>query len=274
LFFLVVIAVYANDTITISVFDAQTKKPLEGFRVVVDNLSVQTVNEKVVVEKNHKVDILAIGYEKVSITPTEETQLYLKPFVVKGLYLSNYGVSYQPLIQNALNIAKTGQINSFVIDIKNENGMMSFKIDNPTVHELGANKINTIRDIQKLLALLKEHHIYTIARIAVFKDALLSQKKPKLGLKTKSGAPYLDKQNVPWSDPFIKEVRDYNIAIGLAAAKAGFDEIQFDYVRFPDSRNYIASKSIEDKDTRVNTINQFLDEARKKNKYARLICFR
>ncbi len=263
LLFLVVIASYANDDFTISLFDAQTKKPLENFRVVVDNATVQTVSQKVVVGKNHKVDILAIGYEKISIHPSEDMELYLKPFVVKGLYLSNYGVSYKPFIQNALNIAQTGKINTFVIDIKNENGMMSYKIDNPTVHELGANKINTVRDIQKLLAVLKENKIYSVARIAVFKDALLSQKKPHLGIKTKSGKPYLDKQNVLWSDPFKKEVRDYNIAIGVEAAKAGFDEVQFDYVRFPDAVNYVTSKP-STATSRVEAINTFLGEAREK----------
>ncbi len=271
LFFLVFITAYAEDNMTISVFDAQTKKPIESFRVVVDNLSVQTVCQKVVVEKNHKLDILAIGYEKMSIAPEQDTKLYLKPFVVKGLYLSNYGVSYQPFIQNALNIAKTGQINSFVIDIKNENGMMTYEIDNPTVHKLGANKINTVRNIQKLLTLLKENHIYSIARIAVFKDALLSQKNPTLGIKTKTGTAYLDKQNVLWSDPFKKEVRDYNIAIGVEAAKIGFDEVQFDYVRFPDAVNYVTSKP-STPESRVEVINSFLDNARQQiNKHGAFV---
>lgn len=263
LLFLVVIASYANDHLTISLFDADTKKPIENFRVAMDNQVVKTFKQKVAVDKNHKLDILAIGYEKLTVTPQEDMNISLKPFVVKGLYLSNYGISYKPFIENALAIAKKGKINAFVIDIKNENGMMSYKIDNPTVNAVGANKINTVKDIQKLLAVLKENKIYTIARIAVFKDSLLSHQNPSLGIKTKSGKQYLDKQKVPWSDPFKKEVRDYNIAIGVEAAKAGFDEVQFDYIRFPDSVNYVTSKP-SDKDSRVKTINSFLDEAREK----------
>ncbi|MFA6191839.1 MAG: putative glycoside hydrolase [Sulfurimonas sp.] len=261
LFFLAVISSYANDNFTISLFDSETKKPLENFRVVIDNTSVQNFNQKVVIDKNHKVDILAIGYEKKSLLPIGDMELYLKPFVVKGLYLSNYGISYKPFIDNALKIAKSGQINTFVIDIKNENGMMSYEMDNLTVNELGANKINTIKDIKKLLSVLKENNIYSVARIAIFKDALLSQKKPNFGIKTKSGKQYLDKQNVPWSDPFQKEVRDYNIAIGVEAAKVGFDEVQFDYVRFPDAVDYVTSQP-SNENSRIEVINSFLDEAR------------
>ena len=261
LLFLVVVMAYAEDEITVSLFDAQTKKPIENFRVVVDCSSVETLSQKIVVEKNHKLDIFAVGYKKQTLTPTEDMKLYLTPFIVKGIYLSNYGVSYKPFIENALNLAKSGQINTFVVDIKNENGMMSYKIDNPTVNELGANKLNTIRDVKKLLETFKENNIYSIARIAVFKDALLSEKKPHLGIKTKTGEAYLDKQNVLWSDPFKKEVIDYNIAIGVEAAKAGFDEIQFDYVRFPDAVNYVTSKP-SNEISRVEAINSFLDKAR------------
>lgn len=260
---LFVVVSWAKDDFTISFFDADTKKPLENFLVVIDNSLVQTCSQKVVIGNNHKLDILAIGYEKKTIFPNNDLELYLKPFVVKGLYLSNYGVTYKPFIENALQIAKSGQLNTFVIDIKNENGMMTYKIDNPTVNALGANKKNTVKDIQKLLAVLKENNIYSVARIAVFKDALLSQIKPDLGIKTKSGTQYLDKQNVPWSDPFKKEVRDYNIAIGVEAAKAGFDEVQFDYVRFPDAVDYVTSKP-STAISRVEAINTFLDEAKEK----------
>ncbi len=260
-FFFLVLSLYAKDSSTIFLFDAHTKKPLENFRAVIDNTSVKICNQKVIVDKNHKLDILAIGYKKRSITVSEDMQLYLQPFIVKGLYLSNYGIAHKPLIQNALKIAQSGHINTFVIDIKNENGMMSYHIDNPQVHALGANEGKTIKDIHALIKILKEQNLYLIARISVFKDALLSRKRPNLGIKTKSGKPYLDKQKVPWSDPFSKEVLDYNIAIGVEAAKVGFDEIQFDYVRFPDDADYVTSQASDEK-ARVKAINTFLQEAR------------
>ena len=81
--------------------------------------------------------------------------------------------------------------------------------------------------------LRKERGIYTIARIVTFKDRVLAEGKPEWAVHTQSGALYLDGENLPWGDPFLTEVWDYNIGIALEAIDKGFDEVQFDYLRFP-----------------------------------------
>jgi len=78
--------------------------------------------------------------------------------------------------------------------------------------------------------------IYTIARIVVFKDEPLATARHDLAVKSSNGEVWHNRKGLAWTDPFSEEVRDYNIDVAVEAAKAGFDEIQFDYVRFPDAR--------------------------------------
>ena len=94
----------------------------------------------------------------------------------------------------------------------------------------------TVKDIKGLLASLKERGIYTIARIVVFKNDILGSSRPDLAIRTQDGTIWRDRENMIWVDPSKHEVWNYNIAIAIEAARNGFDEIQFNYVRFPDTR--------------------------------------
>ena len=103
-------------------------------------------------------------------------------------------------------------------------------------------------------------NIYAIARIVVFKDNILANAKPEWAIiDTRTQKPWMDREELAWVDPFRKEVWNYNIAIAKEAAKAGFDEIQFDYMRFPtdgklSSARYSQPNNMEN---RVKTINSF-----------------
>jgi hypothetical protein len=83
--------------------------------------------------------------------------------------------------------------------------------------------------------------IYTIARIVVFKDDPLAEARRDLAVKSVNGELWKDREGLAWTDPFRSEVWDYSIEIAIVAAKAGFDEIQFDYLRFPDSSGLVFS---------------------------------
>ena len=120
-----------------------------------------------------------------------------------------------------------------------------------------------MRDLRGLVTSLKEKGIYTIARIVVFKDNHLALAKMALAVKTSGGAVWRDHETLAWVDPSRNEVWDYNIAIAEEAAGAGFDEIQFDYVRFPDSRGLQFSVS-NTEENRTKAINGFLTEARQR----------
>jgi hypothetical protein len=126
-----------------------------------------------------------------------------------------------------------------VIDVKGDRGRISYKSAISLVAQVGAQEIITIKDIGWLLRSLRETGVYTIARIVVFKDEPLASARPDLAVKLPAGALWRDREGLSWTDPLKKEVWDYNIAVAVEAAQYGFDEIQFDYVRFPDARGLV-----------------------------------
>ncbi|GGD96936.1 hypothetical protein GCM10010911_64600 [Paenibacillus nasutitermitis] len=126
-------------------------------------------------------------------------------------------------------------LNAVVIDVKNDYGEMTYTSNVPEVRNMGANARPAIRDVRELIARLHSRNIYCIGRIVTFKDPLYIRKKPEMALQKKSGGIWQDQQDKAWVDPFQTAPHSYNIAIAEEAARLGFDEIQFDYVRFPDN---------------------------------------
>jgi hypothetical protein len=112
-----------------------------------------------------------------------------------------------------------------------------------------------------LISTLRARGIYTIARIVTFKDNPLALARPDLAVRTRNGTIWRDRERLAWTDPFKQEVRDYNIAVAIEVAKSGFDEIQFDYLRFPDARGLVFSQP-NTENNRVKAIAEFLQEAK------------
>jgi hypothetical protein len=195
--------------------------------------------------------------------PAGPLEVKLSPFTPKALYLSFYGVGSKALRGPAMKLIEETELNALVIDVKGDRGMIPYRSSVPLATEVGGQKIITVRDAEGLMASFKERGIYTIARIVVFKDNLLAGARPDLAVKTPTGEPWRDRESLAWVDPFRKEVWDYNIQIAVEAAKLGFDEIQFDYVRFPDSHSPRFSQPSTE-EARVKAITGFLQEARSK----------
>jgi hypothetical protein len=112
---------------------------------------------------------------------------------------------------------------------------------------------------------MEDNHIYSIARIAVFKDPILANGSQKLAIHRKSGGLWRDRTGTGWADPYSKAVWDYNIDIAIDAAKRGFKEIQWDYVRFP-SDGRVSECVYPNKNNRTESevISDFLQYARKR----------
>jgi len=254
------------------VVDFFTRKPLKG-AIIVSNHSghiEQTDENGIFCIKNNgdKVAVRAYGYlraEQAIIPPlsTPPQEIKLLPFTPKALYLSFYGIGERSIRESALKLIQETELNGLVIDVKGDRGMIPYRSSIPLTSEVGAQKIITVKDINTLIRTLKEKRIYTIARIVVFKDNLLALKMPDLAVKTQRGEIWRDRENLAWVDPFRKEVWDYNIQIAIEAAQYGFDEIQFDYVRFPDASDPRFSMP-NTEENRVKAISQFLMEAKKR----------
>lgn len=153
------------------------------------------------------------------------------PVKVKGIYVSGPMAGTKSSMEKLIDLVDTTELNAMVIDIKNDSGEVTYDMDLPIVQEIGSD-VHYIHDIKALVSKLKEKHIYLIARIVAFKDPLLAKKKPSLSIKNKDGSIFRDSKGLSWVNPYKKEVWDYLVSIGKEAADLGFDEIQFDYIRF------------------------------------------
>lgn len=159
---------------------------------------------------------------------------------VKALYMTFYAIGSQDYRDHVFGLIEDTELNAVVIDVKGDRGYVAFPSRLALAEEIGAQDVLTMKDIDEVMAYFKAKGIYTIARIVVFKDDPLAQARPDLAVRDgRSGGLWVDNEGLAWTDPFREEVWDYNIAIAREAAGKGFDEIQFDYTRFP-TDGYVA----------------------------------
>lgn len=155
------------------------------------------------------------------------------PEVVKALYISSWVAGTKKYRDKIIRLIDETEINAIVIDIKDATGKISFVTDDPHV-EGYKNSENRIRDIKSLIATLHKKNIYIIGRISVFQDDFMAHERPHWALKKKSdGLVWKDKKGLSYLNPSHREVLDYTVAIALASYEIGFDEINFDYIRYP-----------------------------------------
>ena len=208
------------------------------------------------------------GYEKVTLLPgpNRNLEIMLKPHAVKAAYLTYYGVSDRGIRTRVLDLVARTELNAVVIDIKGDRGWIPYRTEVEAALAAGAQGPVIMKDFAGLIADLKARGVYTIARIVTFKDNVLANSRPELAITdTRTGKPWMDNEKLAWVDPFREEVWSYNIAIAKEAASKGFDEIQFDYVRFPTDGRLAAARYSRpnSKETRLPTIAGFLARARK-----------
>ncbi|WP_216828288.1 putative glycoside hydrolase [Alkalihalobacterium elongatum] len=153
------------------------------------------------------------------------------PDAVRGIYVTGNSAGGERM-NSLIELIETTELNAMVIDIKDDHGYLTYKPEkNSPFYNISQ---NYIKDTEDLMKTLEEKEIYPIARVVVFKDSILAEKKPELSFKTPDGKVWKNRRGEAFVNPFLKEVWDYNVAIAEKAAKMGFKEIQFDYVRFPE----------------------------------------
>ena len=141
-------------------------------------------------------------------------------------------------LEQILGIIEATEINAVVIDVKNDLGLIAWNSDIEIVNTLGSNWHTPMKDFSVLMDYLKSKEVYTIARIVAFKDPYFAENNPEHSIQLISGGVYKDKAGFAWVNPFDEYVWKYLVAISQEAALRGFNEIQFDYVRFPDNAQY------------------------------------
>jgi hypothetical protein len=249
------------------VINASTRSPVEGAFVTLRDSVVRTDVDGgfQIIGHADRIGVRAHGYMRAFVTTKDlsdgAVDVPLAPLTPKALYLSVFGIGNTRLRQAALDLLDATEMNGLVIDVKGDRGLISYKSAIPLAAQIGAQTTITIPDLSGLLASLHDKGFYTIARIVTFKDNPLALARPDLAVKTHGGALWRDRERLAWTDPFAKEVWEYNLAIAEEAARSGFDEIQFDYARFPDANGVVFSQ-ISTESSRVKAIAGFFQEAR------------
>lgn len=225
------------------------------------------ISAEAVVE--NKYELMYTVYEGVEYEPIREIPNFKKnPRVeVKGIYVTQHSASNATL-DKLIEIADTTEINAFVIDMKDDNGNMLFDTMAAGMFCPEANKRAPIKDMKAFVDKLKEHDIYLIARIVTFKSPKYARRYPDRAISyNNSSRLYKSGDNITWASPHDRQLWAYNIEVAREAAEAGFDEIQFDYVRFPATGRAL-DKQLDFKNpdgaSKALTIHNFLKYAREK----------
>ncbi|SDI54571.1 putative glycoside hydrolase [Natribacillus halophilus] len=190
------------------------------------------------------------------------------PDAVRGIYITGHTAGGNKM-DSLIDFVDHSDLNAMVIDVKDDQGFLTFTSDDPRYESVSRDKLG---DVEALMETLAEHDIYPIARIVTFKDSLLSQARPDWSF-LENGSLWSNRQGDSFVNPFEKDVWDYNVEVAKQAAELGFQDIQFDYVRFPEGfetraddldyslGDYAASES-KGARVRVDAVSDFVTYAR------------
>lgn len=230
----------------------------------------ETVAETPVVEETSGIKVIEnVGPDKnrtVSLRIVDENNPALpgrEAVKVRGIYISGPMAGSTELFQNILDSAAGTEINTVVIDFKDDQGRITCPVDSPVASEIGACR-PYVQDMKGLVASLKERGLYVIARVVAFRDPWLAEKKPEWSLHLADGSLYRNRQGMAWVDPYRKEVWDYLVEVGTEAKEAGFDEVQFDYIRFSTEgtmRDVVFDEAVTGGRSKTDVITEFVKYA-------------
>lgn len=221
-------------------------QPLQGAMVISgDRTAVSTGDgtfELTGVAPGAEVTVQASGYEDADIAIPDTMEfgdIALDKVMIKGVY-ANKGLLGTPGgIDSLIEIANTTEINAVVVDIKE----YTVFYDSQVQFFRDAGTVDPIYDVNEVVTKLRENDIYIIARLVVFQDPFVAEARPDLAVMDSStGDLWRNDIGLAWVDAFHEEVWDANIALSLEALSLGFDEIQYDYVRFPSDGDLSVAK--------------------------------
>lgn len=149
---------------------------------------------------------------------------------VKGIFATG-PMAGSSNMGHLINLVEKTELNTIVVDVKNDEGRITYDMELPAIQEMGAG-IPYVKDMEALTRECKEKGIYLIARMVAFKDPFLAEKKPEWCIHNKDGSLFRDKDGLAWLNPYNREVWEYLLDIAEEALRIGFDEVQFDYIRF------------------------------------------
>jgi len=187
----------------------------------------------------------------------------LAPPIIRGIYVNAYAMATPAHRARLLALTDSTEINTWVVDVKDDDGIR-YASALPLAQEVKHGSI-PLKSLKAVVDTLTAHGIHPIARVVVFKDSRLALARPEWAIRTPSGGLWTDKVGNRWMSPWDERVWEHNIQIAEEAARAGFREIQFDYVRFPEAyRSLPRQVHAKARGERAEAIAAFLTEAKRR----------
>jgi hypothetical protein len=196
---------------------------------------------------------------------SQPVTLTTTPKPVRAIYVSSH-VANSKRINELINLVNQTELNAMVLDINSGVTLISpVKSGNKANYtQLAPSNKRSAKHFRQVIKQLKQQHIYLIARIVTFKNPELANAMPAWTLKRKDGKVWRDRSGNPWIDPYRQEAWQYPLALAEQAAMLGFDEIQYDYVRFPENASKVDKEvayANEEGWTKSDAIRRFLHRA-------------
>jgi hypothetical protein len=183
------------------------------------------------------------------------------PDEIRGVHVTMALASLDGKLEEYYGLANEG-LNTLQLDVKDENGEVAFTRPRvPLAANIGAAR--TFYAPRMVAKDVREHGLYLIGRVVVFEDPILARERPSMAIRTPGGGVWTNSGGLGWSNQYDRRVWKYNVDVAEAAVKAGFDEIMFDYVRFPtdgDVSSAVYPGRVRERKTA--TIARFLEYAR------------
>ncbi len=186
-------------------------------------------------------------------------EIGVEPLVIKAAHVGGLVAGDPARWSQMLDLADSSELNGVMLDLKDEAGVVYYDSEVDLARTSGA--VSVEFDLAELARTVRERELYLIGRIVSFQDPIVANQRPDLAV-TVDGAVYT-KRGQSFLDPTDPVAREYALSLAVEACGLGLDEVQFDYIRFPDG--YPAEAVFDgpvDEESRVETIRSFLAEAR------------
>lgn len=181
---------------------------------------------------------------------------------IRGLYLYRFAPQNSKRMKHLIGIADSTEINAFVIDVKDEFGL-NFHSSDPVLQKNEGTQVK-VANLQAVVDTIRAHGILPIARMVVFKDSVTARMNPDHTIRKQDGSPWRDKKGLMWVNPYANAIWEYNFRVAEEAARMGFAEVQFDYIRFPEPYKSLPPQVFPESNNRSKpqVLSEFLNTAR------------
>ncbi|MDQ3243524.1 MAG: putative glycoside hydrolase, partial [Gemmatimonadota bacterium] len=183
---------------------------------------------------------------------------------IRGLYVNRFAAQSSKKMQKLIGFADSTEINALIIDVKDEFGL-NFESSDPLLQKNGGTQTK-VRNLKALLDTINAHGILPVARIVVFKDSVAARQNPQYTIRKTDGSVWRDHKGLTWVNPYANSVWEYNFRVAEEAARMGFGEIQFDYIRFPEPYKSLPTQVFPESNGRSKpqALGEFLEAAKKR----------